>query len=66
MAMADQREGAPGDTRPAANDDKGPERYPSARRDDAVENPSFQPPPGAGAKQDGFEGPQGDPAEGKR
>jgi hypothetical protein len=92
MAMADEREGAEGDTRRVANDDKvqtagrkdnaaqplnaadndeGPERYPSVRQDDAVEKRSFQPPQGAGdgsagAKQDGFEGPQGDPSEGKR
>lgn len=39
----------------ASNDDVKPERYPSVRHDDAVEV----------AKQEGFEGPQGDPAEGK-
>lgn len=52
---------------PASNDDVKLESYPSVRQDDAVEatgeGRSFDPPI---AKQQGFEGPQGDPAEGKR
>jgi hypothetical protein len=66
--MADQGEGAHGDPRRAGNpskDDKGPEPYPPVRQDDAVEpdeRRSFDPP----AKRPGFEGPKGDPAEGKR
>ena len=75
----------------AANDEGGPERYPSVRQDDAVERTgrteeltgepeprSFDPradapTPRQGAGdgsaaggQQGFEGPAGDPAEGKR
>jgi hypothetical protein len=55
----------------AADNDEGPERYPSVRRDDGVENRNVQPPQGAGdgaagARQDGLKGPQGDPSEGKR
>jgi len=68
----------------AAPDHGGPERYPAARRDDAIEGPSegeprsFDPKvdaptprQGAGdtssdARQEGFSGAQGDPAEGKR
>ena len=50
----------------AAKDQGGPERYPSAGKDDAVTGPGQanpQPPQGAG---DGDLGPAGDPAEGKR
>jgi hypothetical protein len=67
------------DARPlnAADNDGGPERYPSTRRDPA-EGRSFDPRAdaptprqgagdgSAGARQDGFEGPQGDPSEGRR
>ena len=63
----------------SAPDDGGPERYPSVRQDDAIEPRSFDPSvnastprQGAGdtspeaARRAGFEGPKGDPAEGKR
>jgi hypothetical protein len=53
--------------------DPTPERYPGARRDDAVEYPdekrSFDPPKASPKSQkgagDGLLGPGGDPAEGK-
>jgi hypothetical protein len=52
---------------PASNDDVKLEPYPSVRQDDAIETAgegrSFDPPV---AKQQGFEGPQGDPVEDKR
>ena len=63
--MAEKRDGAEGDTRRVANEDKAPEPYPPVRQDDAVEPDeprSFTP----AAKPGGFEGPKGDPAEGKR
>lgn len=53
----------------AAPDNAGPERYPSARKDDAVEMKSFNPDPPQGAGDTsvntGRLGPGGDPAEGK-
>jgi hypothetical protein len=63
----------------AARDKGGPERYPSADRTDAVEPRSFDPPAEAPAprqsagdtsppsgRNEGYLGPGGDPAEGKR
>jgi hypothetical protein len=64
----------------AADDNAGAERYPPARQDDAIEEPrSFEggaanpePRQGAGdggpdpSVNQGYMGPEGDPAEGKR
>jgi hypothetical protein len=57
----------------AAKDKGGPERYPSARKDDAVETvepKTFNPEPRQGAGDssvnEGRLGPGADPAEGKR
>jgi hypothetical protein len=57
----------------AADDNGGPERYPSARKDDAVESiepktPNPQPRQGAGdsSVNEGRLGPGADPVEGKR
>ena len=59
--MADEPKAPP--TRPRGPEETGPELepYPSLRRDDAVE--LFE--SDRAARQDGFRGPQGDPAEGK-
>ena len=82
--MADEREGQSPASKPAADKDKaagrkdsdrGPERYPTVRQDDAVEGPSgerrsFDPvhdaPTQPRQEGEGRLGPRGDPAEGKR
>jgi hypothetical protein len=88
--MADEREGQSAASKPTADKDKaggrkesdrGPERYPAVRQDDAVE-PAARPEGAPGERRsfdpvhdaptqpqqedEGRLGPRGDPAEGKR